>query len=385
MTLEEGAAANIPSVVDYINRINELSAAVDKIYIWDYPYDYVTTNAIYPILHTLRDDVRYYADHNVKGMFINGQTDASDFDDLKIYLLAKVMFNPYMCAEEYERHLVEFLEGYYGDGWEEIYKFILYTEEMSNKYKFNRWSQPHDVISIQRDENGNVDYTFINKARALFAKAKEKARGGEWRRIDKNALQVEYYEIHSLMQESMKTASEEEQEEWAKKNKALYHKFIQYGITRIVENVFVPVVKNFKQSPIEWEYWDFECVMGDRNNDPTERELYLMVPVEAEEHTFVDVQFLYKTNNENERGFVSLYGSDSEKVNAAWDKNCQYKMLQFKHAEVLSRKSFSEVSGIDEKDKRINLLPMHLKGAILKVEKMDAGAYAFVKDIKVLE
>jgi hypothetical protein len=51
----------------------------------------------------------------------------------------------------------------------------------------------------------------------------------------------------------------------------------------------------------------------------------------------------------------------------------------------LSRKSFSEVSGIDENDKRINLLPIHLKGAILKVEKMDAGAYAFVKDIKVLE
>ena len=384
VTLEEGAAANIPSVVDYINRINELSSAVDKIYIWDYPYDYVTTNAIFPILHTLRDDVRYYAEHSVKGMFINGQTDASDFDHLKIYLLSKVMFDPYMSEEDYERHLVEFLEGYYGDGWEEIYRFILLSEAVSDKYKFNRWSQPHHVIPIKRDENGQVDYTFINQARELFAKAKEKACGGEWNRIDKNALQVEYYEIHSLMQESMKTASESEQEEWARKNKELYNKFIKYGITRIVENVFVPVVKNFKQSPIEWEYWDFECVMGDRNNDPTERELYLMVPVEADEHTFVDVQFLYKTNNENEHGFVSLYGSDSEKINAAWDKSCEYQVLQFKHAEVLSRKSFSEVSGIDEQDKRINLLPIHLKGAILKVEKMDAGAYAFVKDIKVL-
>jgi hypothetical protein len=187
------------------------------------------------------------------------------------------------------------------------------------------------------------------------------------------------------MKESMKTASEAEQEEWAKKNETLYRKFIKYGIKRIVENVFIPVVKNFKQSPIEWEYWYFDCVTGDRNNESYERELYLLVPVEAEEHTFVDIAFAYKTNNENARGYVSVYGSDSEKINATWDEYGEYQTLQFKHAEVLSRKSFSEISGIDETDKRLNLLPIHLKGAILKVEKMDAGAYAFVKDIKVLE
>ena len=149
--------------------------------------------------------------------------------------------------------------------------------------------------------------------------------------------------------------------------------------------MILPVVKNFKQSPIEWEYWDFECVTGDRNNDPKERELYLLVPVEAEEHTFVDIAFSYKTNNENESGFISVYGSDSKKINATWGEYGEYQTLQFKHAEVLSRKSFSAVSGIDEKDKRINLLPIHLKGVVLKVEKMDAGAYAFVKDVKVLE
>lgn len=385
MTLEEGVKANIPTAVDYMKRINELSAVTDKIYIWDYPYDYVTTNAIYPILHTLRQDVRYYVEHSVKGMFINGQTDASDFDDLKIYLLSKVMFDPYMGEDEYERHLVEFLEGYYGDGWENLYQFILLSEAMSDKMKFNCWSQPQEVIPINYAENGKVDYTFINKARELFEKAKEKACGGETRRIDKNSLQVEYYEIYSLMKESMKTANKEEQDEWARKNEELYRKFIKYGITRVVENVFVPVVKNFKQSPIEWAYWDFECVTGDRNNDPKERELYLLVPVDAEEHSFVDVEFLYKTNNENENGFISVYGSDSEKINASWGEYGDYKKVRFNHAEVLSRKAFSFVSGIEETDKRINLLPIHLKGAILKVEKMDAGAYAFVKEIKVTE
>ena len=385
LTLEQGVEANLPSPVDYMNRINALSAITDKIYVWDYPYDYVTTNAIYPILHTLREDMRYYVDHNVKGIFINGQTDASDFDDLKIYLLAKVMFNPYISAEEYERHLTEFLEGYYGNGWEEIYQFILLSEQVSNKQEFNCWSQPHHIIPIKYDENGKVDYSFINKAKELFAKAKEKAHAGEVRRIDKNALQIEYYEIHSLMKEVMKKANQAEKEDWAKRNEAMYRKFIKYGIQRVVENVFIPVVKNFMQSPIEWEYWDFECVMGDRNNDATEREMYLLVPVEAEEDAFVDVEFLYKTNNENENGYVSAYGSDTEAVNATWDEYGEYKKMTFKRAKVLTKKAFSELSGISEKDKRINLLPIHLKGAILKVEKMDAGAYLFVKDIKVLE
>ena len=384
LTLEQGVAANLPAPVDYKKRIDELSAITDKIYIWDYPYDYVTTNAIFPILHTLREDIRYYVEHNVKGIFINGQTDASDFDDLKIYLLAKVMFNPYMSAEEYERHLTEFLEGYYGTGWKALYRFILLSEKESDKTKFNRWSQPHEVIPLKYDKDGKVDYTFINKGRALFAKAKKKARGGERRRVDKNALQVEYYEIHSLMKESMKTATAAEQEEWAKKNANLYHKFIQYGITRVVENVFVPVVKNFKQSPIEWEYWDFECLVGDRNNDSQERELYILIPVEAEEHSFVDIECLYKTNNENAGGYVTVYGNDSDKFNPTWEEYGEYQKVQFKHAEVLSKKSFSEISGIDEKDKRINLLPMHLRGAILRVEKMDAGAYVFVKGVKKL-
>lgn len=385
VTLEEGVAANLPRPVDYMKRINELAAITDKIYIWDYPYDYVTTNAIYPILHTLREDMRYYVEHSVKGIFINGQTDTSDFDDLKIYLLAKVMFNPYMSATEYERHLKEFLKGYYGSGWKAIYRFILMSEKASEKKTFNRWSQPHQVIPLKYDKEGKVDYTFINKSRKLFNKAKKKARGGEVRRVDKNALQVDYYEIRSLMKKSMKTADEAEKKEWAKKNESLYRRFIKYGITRVVENVFVPVVKNFRQSPIEWEYWDFACVMGDRNNDPQEREMYLLVPVEGEEHSFVDVEFLYKTNNENAQGYLTAYGSDSEKLNPTWDEYGEYKKVQFKHAEILSKKSFSEISGIDEKDKRINLLPIHLKGAIIKVEKMDAGAYLFVKDIKVLE
>ena len=85
LSLQDAANANVAKAQDYIERINELSAITDKIYVWDYPYNYVTTNSIFPILHTLREDVRYYVEHSVKGMFINGQTDTCDFDDLKIY------------------------------------------------------------------------------------------------------------------------------------------------------------------------------------------------------------------------------------------------------------------------------------------------------------
>ena len=385
LTLEEGVAANLPQPVNFMKRINELAAITDKIYIWDYPYDYVTTNAIFPILHTLLADMRYYVDHSVKGIFINGQTDASDFDDLKVYLLAKIMFNPYMSAEEYETHLKEFLEGFYGDGWQALYQFILLSEAVSAKTEFDRWSPPQKVIPLQYDQDGKVDYTFMNKAWALFEEAKQKARGGEWRRIDKNSLQVDYYELRSLMKEGVKNGTAEEIAVWAKKNESLYRRFIKYGITRVVENVFVPVVKNFAQSPIEWEYWDFECVQGDRNNDATEREMYLMVPVEAEEHALVDVEFSYKTNNENENGYVTAYGSKTPGINATWGEYGDYKRMRFQGAEVLSKKTFSAITGIAEKDKRIEFLPMHLRGVILKVEKMDAGAYLFVKEIKVLE
>lgn len=391
-TLEEAKAAEgeeakrLEKRRVFADRIDALSAMTDKIYVWDYPYDYNAINSIFPVLHTLRQDMRYFADHSVKGVFINGQTDTCDFEDLKIYLLSKVMFDPYMGAEEYERHLTEFLEGFYGEGWTYLYDYIKKCEEIGKKTYFDTHSEPRDVIPLNKKADGEYDYSFIDESREAFKKALGKTRSaGERRRVEKNALQTDYYELFSVMPERLRVADEAEKNVWREKNRKLYESFIKFGVTRIVENTFLPVLKNYDQSPALWGYWDGKSVTGDKINEATPREMYLLLPLPDDVKESADISFLYQTNNENERGYVTIYGSEDEGINATWSEYGDFKEMTFRGAKPLTKKEFSEISGIALDDVRINLLPIHLRGAILKVESMDASAFAFVRDLKVLK
>ena len=380
--------------IAFINRLKQLSDITGKIYVWDYPYNYKVINGIFPVLHTIREDMRFFAEHNVKGVYINGQTDTCDFDDLKIYLLSKALFNPYMSAEEYERHYEEFLQGFYGAGWKNISRYIKKCEKIGRKTNFNCNSDPYDTIPLKRHKNGEYDFSFLDSSRRKFENALKRARSaGERRRIEKNALQLEYYELYTLMQKQ--TAPEANPSEktlaaYRNRNEKLYRDFVKFGITRVVENTFLPIVKDFDQSPNEWDYWDVKCVAGDRNNEIGDREMYIMLPfcsaqsAEYGANDRADISFTFKTNNENARGYVSVYGDETTAIRADWKEGFRnFKEMRFYGVKPLTKKEFSRISGIAENDIRINLLPIHLRGAILKIERIDSGAYAFIRELKI--
>ena len=52
------------------------------------------------------------------------QFENGEFARLRSYLLGKLMWDPYMTEEEYNRLMNEFLEDYYGAGWQYIRDFI---------------------------------------------------------------------------------------------------------------------------------------------------------------------------------------------------------------------------------------------------------------------
>jgi len=70
--------------------------------------------------------MKFFADHNVKGMLSQGNYNGkgADLNELKVYLLSKLQWNPYMSEAEYRYHMQDFLEGYYGDGWRYIKEYI---------------------------------------------------------------------------------------------------------------------------------------------------------------------------------------------------------------------------------------------------------------------
>ena len=104
----------------------EWSKICENIYIWDYTTDFSYYVSFFPNLHVLRDNMQFFAEHNVKGMFEqgNGQGLSGEFGELRAYLLAKLMMYPYMTEEEYSAHMDEFLAAYYGAGWKNIRSYI---------------------------------------------------------------------------------------------------------------------------------------------------------------------------------------------------------------------------------------------------------------------
>ena len=110
----------------FCNDLIEWGKICENIYIWDYTTDFSYFLSFFPNLHVLRENMQLFANNNVKGMFEQGnsQGPSGEFGELRAYLLAKLMMNPYMSEEEYYTHMDEFLAAYYGAGWQNIRKYI---------------------------------------------------------------------------------------------------------------------------------------------------------------------------------------------------------------------------------------------------------------------
>ncbi len=105
----------------------------DKIHIWDYTTNfhyYISTFANFGVI---QKNMRFFAENNVVSMFPQGNSQGAsgEFGELRAYLLAKLMWDPYMSEETYSAHMDEFLKAYYGEGWEYVRKFIDKTTELA--------------------------------------------------------------------------------------------------------------------------------------------------------------------------------------------------------------------------------------------------------------
>ena len=151
------------------------SEICDNIHIWDYTTNFAFYIPTYANLHVLQANMQYFAEHNVKGMFPQGNRNSTsgEFGELRAYLLAKLMMNPYMGEEEYYRLMDEFLEAYYGDGWAYIRMYIDKTSEMYSSGCYNMYTHPLNIVPAEEFRTMQVAFTeWWQKAEALADEAR---------------------------------------------------------------------------------------------------------------------------------------------------------------------------------------------------------------------
>ena len=112
------------SSTPFIQDLNEWAKVCDRLYVWNY----ATCFAHYPTPHpnwgVLQPNIQTYVKNNVKGIFEQGccaMGGSTDLNELRTYLICKLMWN---ADCDYEAHMKEFCEYFYGAAAPFILKYI---------------------------------------------------------------------------------------------------------------------------------------------------------------------------------------------------------------------------------------------------------------------
>ncbi|GAG61806.1 unnamed protein product, partial [marine sediment metagenome] len=89
------------------------SKICNRLYIWDYTTDFRHYVMPHPNLRVLGPNVKFFVEHNVKGIFEQGayQSYGAEMAELRAWVLAKLLWEP---TRDGQKLIDEFIEGYYG-------------------------------------------------------------------------------------------------------------------------------------------------------------------------------------------------------------------------------------------------------------------------------
>jgi len=154
--------------------------APNNLEVWDYAVNFRRPLAPFPNFKSLGEDVKFYAANKVAGMFEEGNhySAGGDFQDMRRWVLAKLLWDP---NRDTETLIKEFVEGYYG---KEAAPFILdyiakltkAVEDIDHKLTIYETYHPYLTIDFLRSAEDIFDKaitaaeTSEQKARARAAK-----------------------------------------------------------------------------------------------------------------------------------------------------------------------------------------------------------------------
>lgn len=114
------------SSTDFEKLVKDWAEICNYLAVWDYTTNFSYYNMSFPNFDAMYDNIRLFADNNVKYVYEQGnfQSTNGEFSELRSYLLARLLWDPYMTREEYYAYMDEFLLDYYGEGGPKIREYI---------------------------------------------------------------------------------------------------------------------------------------------------------------------------------------------------------------------------------------------------------------------
>ena len=242
---------NCPDNAAFVKDIEGWRAICDNLYIWDYTTNYMHFNCVFPNLHVLQKNMQFFARHDIKGIYEEGnytRQGDTDFGHLRAYLLARLMYNPDI---DYEAEMNGFLKAQYGGGWQYVHEFIDFTSQNTGKPD---WLGRHRRLAFYMTptDKGILDLkpNQIAYADKLWEKAAELA-GDETCKQNVLASQVGWRYWKACNRKS-EFSWLHPVSEWTGENERLYNDLKALGCTYRSEGVLFTQNPSWHETPIDW-------------------------------------------------------------------------------------------------------------------------------------
>ncbi len=264
--LEE--AVNDPAENGYDNfptNLKKWHEITNHLYIWDYTTNFTNMSTSFPNFNAIRKNVRFFKENGISGVFEQGNCSClnGEFGELRGYLLAKLLWNPYMTESEFRVHMADFCTDYYGAAAKHMMQYIDFEHECL-----------HDIfMTIYFDDSSNIIYmdgykdhsegafAFYDKAARIFDEAEAAAWGSgnrtHYDNVRRSRIQLYNYN-YFILKRKMDSANPEEKEALerasAESNRTMFALMREYGFTepREFSHLDLASVPDFNQCFIHW-------------------------------------------------------------------------------------------------------------------------------------
>jgi hypothetical protein len=119
--------ADDPRSAGFANEMKDWDKLTNNIFAWDYIVQFNNYLTPFPNFHVLQPNIQFFHQNGVNMMFQQGSGHSwSDLSDLKQYLVAKLLWDPYLNADSLVNH---FINNYYGNAAKFIREYYDLTHQ----------------------------------------------------------------------------------------------------------------------------------------------------------------------------------------------------------------------------------------------------------------
>ncbi|MBP5274863.1 MAG: DUF4838 domain-containing protein [Abditibacteriota bacterium] len=144
---------------EYYRRLREWGKITDNLFIWHYVVNFSNYLILHPNLAPFKKDLQAFRDAGAKALFLQGDRHNAyaGFTALRNYLLCRLAWDPDSDEDELMK---DFMKGFYGAGWEYIYRIWKYAGEIVEKRNIFISTYCYDDSWLTKEEMAEIFRLF---------------------------------------------------------------------------------------------------------------------------------------------------------------------------------------------------------------------------------